>query len=298
MDTITLGDVSVTRVQEWEGLFAPPEVLIPDSDPALWAANRSWLDPGHWDAGANMVHAALQTWVLRSAGRTVLVDTGAGNGKPRPNIAVFSDLRSPYLDALAAAGVRPEDVDVVVNTHVHIDHVGWNTVLRDGEWVPTFPNARYVMSAADVDFWDPAHSYVRRGEAVNENMFADSVAPVLRAGLVNLWDDELVLDENLRLDLAPGHTPGLGVLTLVSGGDRAVFVGDMLHSPVQILDPDANSCFCEDQAEAVRSRRRVLGWAADTTALVIPAHFSGGRACEVARDGSAFAITSWAGFDA
>lgn len=298
MDTITLGDVTVTRVQEWEGLFAPPEVLIPDSDPALWAANRSWLDPAHWDAGANMVHAALQTWVLRSAGKTILVDTGAGNGKPRPNIAVFSDLQSPYLDVLAAAGVRPEDVDVVVNTHVHIDHVGWNTVLRDGEWVPTFPYARYVMSAADVDFWDPAHSYERRGEAVNENMFADSVAPVLRAGLVDQWEDSLVLDENLRLDLAPGHTPGLGVLTLASGTDRAVFVGDMLHSPVQVLDPDGNSCFCEDQAEAVRSRRRVLGWAADNTALVFPAHFSGARACEVGRDGSAFGITSWAGFDA
>jgi glyoxylase-like metal-dependent hydrolase (beta-lactamase superfamily II) len=211
-------------------------------------------------------------------------------------MAAFDNLQSPFLASLATAGVTPADVDVVINTHVHIDHVGWNTMLDGGQWIPTFPNARYVMSAVDVDFWNPAHSYQRRGEQANENMFTDSVAPVLEAGLVEQWTDHLVLDENLTIDLAPGHTPGLGVITLSSGTDRAVFVGDLLHSPVQVLDPFSNSCFCENPAEAVRSRQRVLGWAADNNALLLPAHFCGGNAVEIARDGDKFRITGWAGF--
>ena len=296
-ETIEIGAVSVTRVMEWEGLFSPGTQLIPDSDDEFWRSERDLLVPDHFDPEAGLIRACLQTFVLRSEGRTILVDTGAGDGKERPYIPVFGHLETGFLGRLASAGVQPEDVDVVVNTHVHIDHVGWNTFLRDREWVPTFPNARYVFSKADFEFWNPLNGHERHGALVNQNMFEDSVAPVANAGLADPWEgDTFQLDANLTLELAPGHTPGLSVLRLESEGERAVFVGDLLHSPAQILHPDWNSCFCEDAAMARTSRRRILSRAADENELVIPAHLGGAHAAEVVRKGGDFEVKGWAAF--
>jgi glyoxylase-like metal-dependent hydrolase (beta-lactamase superfamily II) len=298
MKTIALGDVTITRVAEWEGLFSTGQQLIPDGDRATWEANRTLLVPDHWEPESNAIRACLQTFVLRSEGRTILIDTGAGNHKERPWLPIFGHLETRFLENLAAAGVTPKDVDVVVCTHVHVDHVGWNTYLHEREWVPTFPNARYLFSRPDFDFWNPLNPHQRRGQLVNQNMFEDSVAPIHRAGLSVLWDERHRIDANLTIELAPGHTPGLGVIKLESKGDRAVFVGDLLHSPVQVLEPDWNSCFCEDAEQAIASRRKVLGWAADNNALLIPAHLGGHHAAEVMRDGGKFAIKGWAAFQA
>jgi glyoxylase-like metal-dependent hydrolase (beta-lactamase superfamily II) len=283
-------------VTEWEGLFSTVTDMFPEGDEAWWADNRDWLAPDHWDPESGGMQGCLQTWLVRSEGRTILVDTGAGNGKERPYIPVFGHLHTDFLANLAAAGVTPEDVDVVVNTHVHIDHVGWNTTLVDREWVPTFPNAQYVMARIDVDFWNPLNGHDRKGALVNQNMFEDSVAPIQAAGQAVLWDDSYDIDSNLRIELAPGHTPGLGVIKVTSGSDRAVFVGDLLHSPAQVARSEWNSCFCEDAVQAKRSRHEVLTWAADNNALVIPAHWAGSHAAEVARDGDGFAIKAWGGF--
>lgn len=295
MDTITLGDVSVTRVWEYFGpVDMTPEVFFPDSTADAW--HDSWLTPDFLDAGTRIVNAAVQSWLLRSDGKTILVDTGVGNHKERPYAAVWSRLDTRYLDNLARAGVRPEDVDVVVNTHLHVDHVGWNTYLDGRTWVPTFPNATYLMAKDDFDFWNPANEHKPLLGRGNQNVFEDSVAPVHEAGRTLLWQDSHRIDANLRLDLAPGHTPGSSVLTLESGSDRAVFVGDLLHTPLQIAEPDVNSCFCEDPAGARATRRRLLGWAADNNALLIPAHLGGHGAAEVVRDGTKFAIQGWAPF--
>ncbi|KAA0098759.1 MBL fold metallo-hydrolase [Mycolicibacterium sp. P1-18] len=296
MNDIVLGDVSVTRVMEYFGsVELSPATFFPDSRPESWDSEENWLVPDFYDPGSGMVVAALQTWVLRSAGATILVDTGAGNSKPRPGTR-WDHLDTDFLANLARAGVRPEDVDVVVNTHLHNDHVGWNTILCDGQWVPTFPNARYLMPRADFDFWNPANGHRSRGGPASHVVFEDSVAPVHQAGLVDLWDTHLDVDENLRLELAPGHTPGSSLLTLQSGTDRAVFVGDLLHTALQFGEPDANSCFCEDPAEARATRRRVLGQAADTHTLVFPAHLGGHGAAEVRHRGDGFAVTRWADF--
>jgi glyoxylase-like metal-dependent hydrolase (beta-lactamase superfamily II) len=187
-------------------------------------------------------------------------------------------------------------VDIVVNTHLHVDHVGWNTYLDGRTWVPTFPNATYLISKPDFDFWNPANEHKPLLGRGNQNVFEDSVAPIHEAGLTTLWEDSYTIDSNLRLTLAPGHTPGSSVVTLESGTDRAVFVGDMLHSPVQFVEPDSNSCFCEDPSGARATRRKVLGWAADRGALVVPAHLGGQGAAEVVREGSGFAIKGWAPF--
>ncbi|GAA2731701.1 MBL fold metallo-hydrolase [Streptomyces nogalater] len=297
MNTITLGDVTLTRVREYFGpVDMTPETFFPDSPAQAWEEHRTMLVPDFLDDGTGIINAAIQTWLLRSEGRTILVDTGVGNHKERPYASVWSRMDTGFLDNLARAGVRPEDVDIVINTHLHIDHVGWNTYLDGRTWVPTFPNATYLMPKDDFDFWNPENGHTSVLGRGNQNVFEDSVAPVHQAGQTLLWEDSHQIDANLRLESAPGHTPGSSVLILTSGTDRAVFVGDLLHSPVQILEPDCNSCFCEDPAQARDTRRKVLGWAADHHALVVPAHLGGHGAAHVVRDGGNFAIKDWASF--
>ncbi|MDG6105583.1 MBL fold metallo-hydrolase [Dactylosporangium aurantiacum] len=294
MHDIKLGDVTVTRVEEMHGPIMPTGAFFPSVPDEAWRRHEAQLVPDH--LGGGMVHVAMQTWVLRSEGRTVLVDTGVGNDKTRPAVEAWDHLRLDFLGNLARAGVRPEDVDLVVNTHLHVDHVGWNTRLVDGEWVPTFPNATYLIPRPDFVFWDPANNPGVAG-GVNEHVFEDSVAPVLAAGQVQLWQDSHTVDAHLRLRAAPGHTPGSSVLILDSGGDRALFAGDLIHTPLQVMEAGHNSCFCEDPAAAVATRRELLGWAADRNALVLPAHLSGHGALEVERRGDAFAIKQWGPFD-
>jgi glyoxylase-like metal-dependent hydrolase (beta-lactamase superfamily II) len=296
MNEIKLGDVTVTRIEEMHGPIMPAGAFFPDMPAEAWPEQRDLLVPDHFSAGDDMVHAAMQTWVLRSEGRTILIDTGIGNDKTRPAVEAWDHLNLPYLDRLAGAGVRPEDVDLVINTHLHSDHIGWNTRLVDGEWVPTFPNATYLMPRVDFVHWNPANNPGIAG-GVNENAYEDSVAPVDAAGQIVLWADTYAIDGNLTLEAAPGHTPGSGVIKLHSGGDRALFAADILHTPLQLAHPDHDSCFCEDPAQARATRRRLLGWVADNGALMLPAHLSGHGALEVRRSGDAFAVQQWAPFD-
>ncbi|MEU9418910.1 MBL fold metallo-hydrolase [Streptomyces sp. NPDC048272] len=294
---MVLGDVEVLRVVEWQGAFASAHDVVPASGTEVWEENAHWLAPDHWDPATDRVTVALQTWVLRSAGRTVLVDTGVGGGRERPGAPAFHHRQDDLLGALARAGVRPQDVDVVVNTHVHADHVGGNTVDAAGEWAPAFPNARYLVPAADDFHFGPDNAYARGLRADDRLIYEDSIAPLHRSGQAVLWEGSHRIDENLVLEPAPGHTPGSCVLRLASGRDRAVFVGDLLHSPVQILDPSWNSCFCMDAGQAATSRRRILEQAADRNELVVPAHFGGGGAVEVRRRGAGFTLGAWADFE-
>jgi glyoxylase-like metal-dependent hydrolase (beta-lactamase superfamily II) len=301
MQKFQLGDVEISKIVEFEGELAPARVIVPDSPPEIWRDNESWLAPDHWHPETDAYHAAVQTWLLRSEGRTVLIDTGVGNDRERPQIPVFDHVTTDFLDRLAAAGAAPEDVDVVINTHIHYDHVGWNTRLDNGEWVPTFPNATYLIPRIDQSHFDPDNTSRRpapRDEAErlrqqgSNLVYADSIAPVLDHAV--LWEGAHRIDANLSLESAPGHTPGSSVVRLASGSDRAVFVGDLLHSPVQILRPHYNSCFDERPDQAAASRRGVLERAADNRELVVPAHFAGPGAAEIRRDGGHFAISRWA----
>lgn len=291
MHTIELGGVSVTRIPYFDNWPLPPTAFLPGSDPELWEENRSWLSPAFWDAEADRVRVTVQSWLLRSAGRTILIDTGLGVDTARPGVPAGADLPA----ALATVGVAPADVDLVICTHLHADHVGWNTRRTEsGDRVPAFPNARYLFSRPDLEFFHPDALIEEPGRSAA--VYAESIEPVLNAGQAQVWDDSYVIDENLKLTLAPGHTPGHGLLTLKSGNDHAVFVGDLLHTPVQILAPEASSCFCHDPSAASRSRNKMLQWAADHTALVIPAHFGGAGAVEVSRADTRFTIQRWAGF--
>lgn len=291
MNSIELGEVTVTRLMEWHGPVLTVDAFFPDLARTTWLENEHWLAPDFWRPSDDANPVALQSWLLRSEGRNILIDAGGGNGKSRPANPAFDDLDTDFIGQLGAAGLRPEDIDLVVNTHLHVDHVGWNTLRRDGEWVPTFPNATYLFPERDLAYFDaPGMDPARRLH------IDDSVTPVLRARQAVATGDSYRIDSNLTLEGAPGHTPGSSVVILRSGTDSAAFVGDVLHNPVQMIVPDSNSCFCVDPTAARTSRRRLLAWAADNRALVVPAHLGGPGAAEVGRRGEGFQIRRWAPF--
>jgi glyoxylase-like metal-dependent hydrolase (beta-lactamase superfamily II) len=300
MQSITLGEVEVIRVEELDTELLTLNDIFAEHDPAVVQANQSWLAPDHWNPATNGWHTCVHSYVLRSAGRTIVIDTGLGNHKERPHFPVATHLDTDFIARLAAVGVQPADVDVVVCTHVHVDHVGWNTTLQGREWVPTFPNATYHFAQADVEFWNPLnpHRAGAPGNLMNQNVFEDSVAPVIQANKAILWEgDSFQIDENLRLEAANGHTPGSAIIVLESAGERALFVGDITHSPIQLLNPDWNSCFDEDEVRARTTRNAIVARAADTKTPMFATHYVGGRAAEVVRDGDRYRIAGWTPFD-
>ncbi|HTN55295.1 MAG TPA: MBL fold metallo-hydrolase [Microbacterium sp.] len=295
MNEITVGDVTITRVEEMHGPILTPEQFFPSIPASIWEEHRSGLTPDHLDDEGEMVQVAMQPWLVRSGGKNILIDTGVGSHKSRPAVGAWDHLDLDFVAALARAGAAPEDIDIVVNTHLHVDHVGWNTTWRDGQWVPTFPNAVYLMPEEDFVYWNPATN-PRVAGGVNENVYEDSVMPVHRAGQVQLWKGSHRIDDALELHAAPGHTPGSSIVRMDSGGRTVIFAGDLLHSPIQVYAPLHNSCFCEDPQQALDTRHAILSVAAETGALVLPAHISGHSGFEVEAAGDAFTISRWAEF--
>lgn len=291
MDEFSVGKMRVHRVEEWRGEFLTPELLFAGFDASRYAETRDGIGEAYLDHSTDAIHARIQSWVIEVDDKIILFDTGCGNHKVRPGIPVFANLDTDFLARLVAAGFGVDDIDLVVCSHLHVDHVGWNTRLDGDAWVPTFTNARYVFPAPDVEYWDPNNRDKfpdMIGEAVNAGFFEDSVRPVLDRGLAQIVTGSVELADGVRLDANPGHTPGCQTMTITSGGDSAMFVGDVLHHPLQILNPDWNSIFCEDAEQARAARRHVLARAAAEQAILIPAHFAGDHAVRIATTGNGF----------
>ncbi len=283
-----IGPHAVWRIQEWEGPFAPPGDLFAEFDNKAFTAEVESFSPAYYAEG--YIYAFLQSWLIDTGEHRVLVDTGAGNDKQRPGIPVFGNLATDYLEQLAQTGFSVEDIDIVVNTHLHIDHVGWNTVLESQQWRPTFPNAKYILPRVDRETWDPAlDSYAQlRGKEVNTGVFEDSVQPILDAGqAVLVGPGEEILPGMVMID-TPGHTPGHMMLEVCAGEECALFTGDILHHPMQILRPDWNSVYCEDRARAVQTRQMVLERAVTKAARIVPAHFGGSHSVFIDRCGGGY----------
>jgi len=290
VNTVRIGDVEVHRVLERVGPIKTVDELFPDTPADTWTD----VSAQHWTPHTRAYRAAIQTWVLRSAGRTVLIDTGVGNDRDRPQAPSLDHLRTAFLQRLGDAGVQPADVDLVINTHIHYDHVGWNTRLNGGRWTPTFPNATYLVPQADYDHFHPGNAGQMRPPRTEDEkarfdgarlVFADSITPIDEAGQMHTWDGEHRVDRHLRLAPAPGHTPGSSVVWLETG-DGAVFVGDLIHTPLQIGRPEDACTFDLDADRARTSRRTILDAAARTGATIFPAHFAGHGATTVVRTGT------------
>jgi glyoxylase-like metal-dependent hydrolase (beta-lactamase superfamily II) len=295
-ERIRLGNAALARVVEWQ-VDGLSHELFPQTPAEAWREVAPEYTPTFWnDAGWRI---ALQTWVVDVDGLTVLVDTGAGNDRDRPAMPPLDHLNTDFLGSLRAAGVEPDAVDVVINTHIHSDHVGWNTMRVGDAWVPTFPNARYVMPEADYRYFHPDNAARRppprtEADATRQagwrRMFEDSVFPVEEQ--IELWSEDHRLSDSLRLRPAPGHTPGSSVLWL-DAGMPAVFVGDLTHCPVQLHRPTDPCAFDEDFAAAAMTRKRVLTEASRRRAAVVPAHYPGHGGATVVARGDAFMVDDW-----
>lgn len=274
-----VGEASIQSINETvlSGLNLP--TLFPDGDSALLTAQQA--------AHPELAHLVIRSWLVRWKGLTVLIDTGIGNGKRRPFNAFFDRLDNPFLARLAAAGVQPDAVDAVLHTHLHVDHVGWNTVWeadpalpQGGQWRPTFPRALHVMPTEDLAFFDTPAGASRR------MVFEDSVQPVLAAGQVQtIGPSGGTVLNGFRFRPTPGHCVGHMAIELESGGQRALFSGDVMHSPLQVASPSLSSVFCADRVQAARTRGALLADASQGKTLLLSAHFAGSGAGKVEKDG-------------
>jgi len=275
-----IGTARLSRVEE---LRIPNHISYFTQDEALVAANRDWLFPHFLDENGKF-DLVFQSWILEVDGRLVLIDPCTGNGRPNP-VPFFDNLDVPFIERMDEAGYRPEDVDFVVCTHLHHDHCGWNTRLRGGKWVPTFPNARYIMQRAEYDRWGSA-----RGShpeiAYNDGVFERSVQPIVEAGLADLVSGSLCLTDGLQVEAAPGHTVGHQMVRLASDGSHAFFTGDCFHHPIQLVEPTIMFGDTELPEQVTAFRKRLVELSADLGALLTPAHFPEPYAVRAYRDES------------
>ncbi len=278
MERWKIGEVKVTRILELEMLSAGTFVL-PDATPENLKP-LSWLAP-HFVSEDGQVRMSVHAFLIESEGRRIVVDTCLGNDKPR-RIPDWNMRRGPFLLDLATAGHPRESIDTVLCTHLHVDHVGWNTMLEDGRWVPTFPHARYLFARKEWEYWSNVQ------DDLFGDVLEDSVRPVVDAGLVELVEPDHVLTSEVRLEPTPGHTPGHVSVRISSRGQEAVITGDLMHHPCQVARPDWSSQFDVDVAAARLTRRRFLERYADRPTLVLGTHFATPTAGRIVRDGDAY----------
>jgi glyoxylase-like metal-dependent hydrolase (beta-lactamase superfamily II) len=283
MRTLQIGDVTITSIIERDGPWRRPEDMFPAYDPVIGKRHLAELEPFIFDPASGRLVITYQTFVVRTGKRTILVDTCTGEDKGYPPPMDFP--KSPWLDGFRAAGLRFEDIDYVFCTHLHIDHCGWNTLLHDGRWVPTFPNAKYVFHKREYEAWEEA---TKRGAQPPGNVWRFNCEPVVAAGQALLVDDDFALDDTITLTPTPGHSPCHCCVNISSRGQRAVVTGDLMHHALQCREPDWSTVFDWDPKEAARSRRRFLGEVADTGVMVMPVHFPHPTAGRVEADGDRF----------
>ncbi|GIX49009.1 MAG: MBL fold metallo-hydrolase [Candidatus Tectimicrobiota bacterium] len=269
MRTIQLGEVTIDRVVELSQGSLPTTAMLPEATAADIAKHHDWLAPHFLDPHTGDLRSSIHTYVVRTPQQTILIDTCIGNGKPRPERPQWHLRQGTFLEDLAALGVTPEAVDLVICTHLHVDHVGWNTRLVDGVWQPTFPRATYLFAGEEWEFWRSEHA--SRAEA--NACIGDSVWPVVAAGQVRLVDSDYIINDYLRFEPSPGHTPGHVCLRLTTGAGEAVFCGDLMHRPVQVAEPQWSSIFCVDPVQSRATRQAFVEQHADTDTLILAAHF-------------------------
>ena len=260
-----IGDVKITRIIEME-VTGGSRFILPDAtrDACLPMA---WMQPHFMDAEGNLI-MSIHALIVDTGTRKIVVDTCIGNDKER-SIPNWSHLQTTFLDDIAAAGYARESIDTVMCTHLHVDHVGWNTMLVDGEWVPTFPNARYLVAEKEWSYWDSVDDESQYGP-----ILADSVRPVIAAGLMDFVALEHEICEGIRLEPTPGHTPGHVSVHITSKGEEALITGDCVHHPCQMAHTDWCSSADYDQDQGRRTRESLLENYVDRAVLIIGTHFA------------------------
>lgn len=285
MKTLNFGNVTIDRVQDWYGPLLELKMFYPTFDEKILDAERDWLEPHFLPSkGAprgEMLHLSLHTFIVRTGSRVILVDTCVGNDKTRTVVPDWVNYKSDYLDKLKAAGVKPEEVTHVMCTHLHFDHVGWNTKLENGRWVPTFPNARYIFDKTEFEGW--ANNQDDHGL---DGAYADSVLPVYEAGRADLVASDFALDDSVWLEPSRGHSPGHVCINVKGQKGQALFTGDSFHHPIQVAYPEWYTAFCMDRDQSTASRRKILDKLCDKDIWMMAAHFNTPTAAHVVSKGN------------
>ena len=279
-----IGDVTVTKIVEVEGAGGT-KFILPQASPDV-IREIGWLIPRYATVEGKL-KMSIHALVVETPSRRIIVDTCLGNGKEDRHIPLWNNLNTPFLFKLTEAGFAPETIDTVLCTHLHVDHVGWNTKRVAGAWVPTFPNARYLFGKTEYDFWN-GFDETKEQQAV----FADSVKPIVDAGLAEFIPGEHRVTEEITTILTPGHSPGHLSIRIRSQGEEGLLLGDVAHHPCQMAHLGWSSTFDSDPAQAASTRELLFGQLAGTKTLVIGGHFDPGY---VVREGDAFRLSEMPG---
>jgi glyoxylase-like metal-dependent hydrolase (beta-lactamase superfamily II) len=282
---LATNDLTIHRIIEQETTFLPALDLLPALTPDLLAQNREWMRAaGALDADDVLI-LCFQSYIVKTPHHTILVDSCIGNDKPRPLRPKWNmKTDDTYLRALAAAGFSVGDIDYVMCTHLHGDHVGWNTKLENGRWVPTFPKARYLFSKKEYVYWSEVH---RKTPLDN---ISESVLPVIEANKAELVTSDHELNDHIRLTPTPGHTPDHFAVRAGRGRDQAVFTGDLIHSPIQARYPELVMRVDTDRDQAVATRRAFFERYCDTDTLCCTMHFPSPSVGHIKRWGDGFRL--------
>ena len=272
-----VGRVEITQVVEMETVGSTRFILPAATNDEI--RKLPWLIP-HFATEEGRLKMSIHSLVVETPTRRIVVDTGLGNDKQGRGVPTWNNRNTPFLETMIAAGFPPESIDTVLCTHLHVDHVGWNTKLVGSNWVPTFPKARYLFGRTEYEYW---RDYTAEPDKVA--VFKDSVKPIVDAGLAELIRSDHRLCEEISLIPTPGHSPGHVSVVIESDGEQGLLGGDVAHHPCQMAHPDWCSVVDSDPAGAVASRYKVFSRFADTPTLVIGGHFSAGH---VRREGDAF----------
>jgi glyoxylase-like metal-dependent hydrolase (beta-lactamase superfamily II) len=278
----TIGDVTVTKIVEMEATGGS-RFLLPQATPEA-IQPIAWLRP-HFADDAGRLRMSIHSFVVETPTKRIIVDTCLGNDKKNRRIPHWNDRDGPFLADLTEAGFPPESIDTVLCTHLHVDHVGWNTMLVDGRWVPTFPRAQYLMGRTEYDHW---RSVQDRPDMAD--ILADSVTPIVEAGLATMVETTERIADGIRLVPTVGHTPGHVSVMIESRGEKALITGDFMHHPCQIAHPEWSTLADSDPEQGIATRRQMFQGLAGTPVLVIGTHFAGATAGRIVRDGETYRL--------
>jgi glyoxylase-like metal-dependent hydrolase (beta-lactamase superfamily II) len=278
----TIGDVTVTKLVELE-VTGGTRFLLPQATPEA-VLPIAWLRPHFADENGRL-RMSIHSFIVETPDRRIIVDTCLGNDKQGRRIPHWNDRDGPFLADLAEAGFPAESIDTVLCTHLHVDHVGWNTRLVDGKWVPTFPRARYLMGRTEYEHWRTV-----KDRPDMANILADSVTPIVEAGLATMVETNERISDEITLIPTPGHTPGHVSVMIQSQGEQALITGDFVHHPCQIAHPDWSTLADSDKEQGIETRRRMFQRLAGTPVLIIGTHFAGATAGRLVTDGDSYRL--------
>jgi len=288
-DSCQVGRISIQRIVDLENSPFTASAIYPDANLDIIRPLAERFGALHFDAVSFDLLLSFHAYLIRTDKHIILLDLCCGNDKERPTRLAWHLRSGPFLDNLAAAGVRPEDVDFVMCTHLHADHVGWNTRFIDGNWVPTFSNAQYLFARKEYEHWRQEHEK-NPEESVLYGSYLDSVLPVINSGQAKLVKTNHAVESGIYLEPAFGHTPGNVMLHVENNGDHAILCGDAIHHPVQLAYPHWSTGFCANLDQSRSTRMALLEDYADTKTLLLPAHFQSPDYGQIGRDGNGYQI--------